>query len=707
MQKNMNQAVSFIAVMALSLSLFPVAAFAGDDTSPSEGAGVSASAQSSASLADSAEPGSESVGAESSGGGIASGQGAAQAGSADGSFGEDGSGESDVELTQAPADGDSREHGDAASDDSILKEEDASGASAFKVAPQLAAEPQTPSTQSVATSSVPAESMSAVLVNSESVFCAAARDGKFNSAAEVKFAVWSVAGGQDDLRWYDVARMPDSSWAMNAPVRNHRSTGLYCVHAYAKVNGSFEFIASTTFAVSTPKASAVRLFQLSEGQGTFTVYADGVSGAPVRSVRVAVWAIAGGQDDLRWYDAAKVGGSYTFGAYMLHHKAQTGVYVADAYAKLASGMEIFLGRSTANLKVSGGSLSYRNDGDVSVTVSCRGGLYDMASGVRYAVWSVAGGQDDLRWYGASRMPDRSWPVAIPISNHRTAGAYIVHAYGTYAGGQTLIGITSFTISPNKAAAVSTSLHDNGRGSFLVTVSGVSAPSGVSKVEIPIWTKANQSDIRWYRASRQSNGTYTLCVSATSHNLANYYYIHAYVTSKNGMRTYVGQASGPKLNLVHYAQVEGSSGSGYRSVWIKNPPSTSVYVYAWSSVGGQDDLYKYSAAYMGDNVWKATVDCGNLKHSGTVNLHVYGGSAFYKALTFTASSSDIVPPREQAMNNRVRDLSSCTSWLVAVDTSNCFVTVYSGSRGNWRAARMFDCAPGASSTPSKRVSIRLG
>lgn len=550
-------------------------------------------------------------------------------------------------------------------------------------------------------------SVSAVLNANETVFCAAGRGGKLDGASGAKFAVWSVAGGQDDLRWYDAAHMPDGSWAMNAPVSGHRSTGLYNVHAYANVNGALAFAGSTSFTVSSPKASAVRMFQLSASQGTFTVYADGVSGAPISSVRVAVWANAGGQDDLRWYDAARVGGSYTFGAFMSQHRGQTGLYVADVYVKLANGIEVCIGRATAYLNVSGGSLSYRNDGDVSVTVSCRDGIYGLASGIRYAVWSAAGGQDDLRWYGASRMSDRSWPVAIPISNHRTAGVYLVHVYGTFSGVQTCIGSTSFTISANSASSVSTSLHDDNRGSFLVTVSGITAPSGVSKVEVPIWTKSNQSDIRWYQATRQSDGSYAVAVSATSHNLANYYYVHAYVTSKNGMRTYVGQASGSKLNLVHYAKVEGASGSGSRSVWIKNPPSTSVYVYVWSSSNGQDDLYRYSAAYMGDCVWKATIDCGNLKHSGTVNVHVYGGSTFYKALTFTAADSDVVSSHQVAMNNSVRGLSSSTDWLIAVDTSNCFVTVYRGGQGNWAAVNTFDCAPGALSTPSKKGVFRVG
>lgn len=550
-------------------------------------------------------------------------------------------------------------------------------------------------------------SIAATTVYNESKFQAAVRGGLFDNAADAKFAVWSEDKGQDDLLWYNAQHMPDGSWAIEAPIANHRSTGRYIVHAYADASNGMQLAAATAFNVSTPRVDAVRLFQLSSAQGTFTVYADGISGAPIQGMRVAVWATMNGQDDLRWYGPQKMGNSYTFGAYMTNHRGQTGTYIADVYVTLPSGLDVFVGRSTANLSISGGSLSYRNDGDRSVTVSCRDGIYGLATGVQYAVWSVSGGQDDLRWYRASRQPDRSWPIAIPVSSHGTAGEYIVHVYGDFPGGMTRIGSTSFTIAPNSAASVYTSLHDNTLGCFLVTVSGVNAPSGVSSVQVPVWTKSNQSDIRWYRANRQSNGDYTVCVQATNHGLADAYNIHVYVTSGNGIQNYVGQASGAKLNLDGFTKVEGTLGSGVRAVWMKNPPANVNYVYVWSSSNGQDDLHCIAADHMGERNWRVAVDCHNLKHAGTCYADIYSGGAFYKRLTFSVTDSDLIPPAQLAMNYRVSGLSSRMGWLVGVDTSNCFVTVYNGSYGNWHAVRTFPCAPGKASTPTKLGVFTVG
>lgn len=550
-------------------------------------------------------------------------------------------------------------------------------------------------------------SISARTVYNETKFQAAVLGGYFDTTAKVMFAVWSEDKGQDDLRWYLAPHMPDGSWAIEEPIANHRSTGRYIVHAYAETNRGLELTATASFLVSTPKASAVRLFQLSAPHGTFTVYADDVSGAPIKEVRVAVWAATGGQDDLRWYGTQKIGRSHTFGSYMSNHKGQTGKYYADVYATLSSGLEIFVGRSVANLTVTGGTLSYRNDGDRRVTVSCRDGIYGLASGMLYAVWSTAGGQDDLIWYRAYKQPDRSWPVTFPISNHKTAGKYIVHVYGEFPGGMTHIGSTSFQVTPNSAASVKTSLHDNNLGCFLVTVSGVKASTGISAVRIPVWTKSNQSDIKWYQGVRQSNGDYTVCIQATDHGLSNAYFVHAYVVSGNGVSNFVGQASGTKLNLSSFTKVTGDQGSGSRAVWMKNPPANVNYVYVWSVAGGQDDLFRVAADHMGERNWRAKIDCHNLKHAGSCYADIYSGGKFYKRLTFNVSASDLVPPAVLEMNNRVNGLSSRTGWLIAVDTSNCFVQVYTGSQGNWHVDRNMPCAPGKASTPTRLGIYTVG
>ena len=47
-------------------------------------------------------------------------------------------------------------------------------------------------------------------------------------------------------------------------------------------------------------------------------------------------------------------------------------------------------------------------------------------------------------------------------------------------------------------------YNQSKGSFDVILKDVTSKSGVSTVQISVWSKVNQSDIVWYQADRQSD-----------------------------------------------------------------------------------------------------------------------------------------------------------------------------------------------------------
>lgn len=60
---------------------------------------------------------------------------------------------------------------------------------------------------------------------------------------------------------------------------------------------------------------------------------------------------------------------------------------------------------------------------------------------------------------------------------------------------------------------------------------------IKNVKVPVWTEANQSDIYWYEATLQNDGTYLANVSAQNHHFSNKNYIvHAYATANNGKQS---------------------------------------------------------------------------------------------------------------------------------------------------------------------------
>ena len=78
------------------------------------------------------------------------------------------------------------------------------------------------------------------------------------------------------------------------------------------------------------------------------------------------------------------------------------------------------------------------------------------------------------------------------------------------------------------------------GTFEVVVKNVKSKSGVNKVQVPVWCASDQSDIHWYDAKEQNDGSYKVKVNVSNHNYAEgEYRIHTYVSTKNNMLVYTG------------------------------------------------------------------------------------------------------------------------------------------------------------------------
>ena len=162
--------------------------------------------------------------------------------------------------------------------------------------------------------------------------------------------------------------------------------------------------------------------------------------------------------------------------------------------------------------------------------------------VQFAVWSAEGGQDDLRWYQGKKGTDGSWTASADIRNHKTAGTYHVHVYVTLSNNsQIFAGGSSFAVS-KPALTVRTENYQKAKGTFDVVIENVKSPSGVSRIQVPVWCAGNQSDIKWYDAVKQANGSYRVTVSMANHKYAvGAYKVHTYITAGNGVFTFGGGA----------------------------------------------------------------------------------------------------------------------------------------------------------------------
>ena len=75
---------------------------------------------------------------------------------------------------------------------------------------------------------------------------------QFKDVAAVKMAVWSEAGNQQDMKWFDASVDGDGVWSVTIPMcQNYKHTGEYLIHAYEfKADGvPVKVLVNTTFKV--------------------------------------------------------------------------------------------------------------------------------------------------------------------------------------------------------------------------------------------------------------------------------------------------------------------------------------------------------------------------------------------------------------------------------------------------------------------------
>lgn len=387
--------------------------------------------------------------------------------------------------------------------------------------------------------------------------------------SSVQVPVWTEEAGQDDIKWYTAVRQANGTYKVTVNKKDHKNgVGKYNVHLYYTYSDQTKSgIATTTTNLSLPVSGKLTVANLNEKTGTFDLIASDVVGkSSIQAVRIPVWTNANNQDDLKWYTATKqANGTYKITINKKDHNNEVGIYHAHLYYKYSDGelqgitttkLELPADKPSASVRITNNNTS--NGGfDVVVTnVWVPGNL----ESVQVPVWSEVNGQDDIKWYTAVKQADGSYKASVSASDHKySTGAYQAHVYLKQTDGKQFGVATTKTnvaiTNTNPRAVATISNIDNTYGTFDVVVKNIYAPAGIDKIEIPVWTDANdQNDIIWYPAERQSDGTYRITV-----RLANHKYeqgkinAHVYLTSQ-GQRYGVAATSA----TVNYVKKTGQS-----------------------------------------------------------------------------------------------------------------------------------------------------
>jgi len=374
-----------------------------------------------------------------------------------------------------------------------------------------------------------------------------------NGVRTVSVPIWSETGGQDDLVWYTANRQANGTYTVNVKAADHKnSTGLYNVHLYyVQNNEQMTGVGGTTTTVAIGKknqtpVSADLTIAKSEKDGTFTITAKNLQGFDgYKEVKIPFWSHANGMKDIIWYTPTRqVDGSYTVTAKASDHENADGQYEAQVFYVDAKGQNKFVKKAFIDFKnqsrPTASLLIQNNNKDAGTFDVIIKDVYSPkgVQTVQVPTWSDKDGQDDIRWYEATRQANGDYKVSVKASDHKNStGKYHVHLYYIQNDGSRIgIGTTTTDVEVRNAMTkTQASIKNVNATNGTYTVAVDQAPQGrqIKNIRVAAWSKAHQENLYWYSAT--PTGMHTeITVSANNHgNEAGNYTTHVYVDYKDG------------------------------------------------------------------------------------------------------------------------------------------------------------------------------
>ena len=461
---------------------------------------------------------------------------------------------------------------------------------------------------------------------------------------EVKIPFWSHANGMKDIIWYTPNRQADGSYTVTAKASDHENAdGKYEAQVfYVDAKGQNKFVKKAFIDYTAPKPSADLTITKSESDGTFTITAKNLQGFDsYKEVKIPFWSHANGIKDIIWYTPTRqADGSYTVTAKASDHENADGKYEAQVFYVDAQGQNKFVKKAfidytapkpSADLTIT----KSESDGTFTITAKNLQG-FDGYKEVKIPFWSHANGMKDIIWYTPTRQADGSYTVTAKASDHENAdGQYEAQVFYVDAKGQNKFVKKAFIDFKNQSRPTASLLIQNNNkdaGTFDVIIKDVYNPKGVRTVQVPTWSdKDGQDDIRWYEATRQSNGDYKVSVKASDHkNSTGKYHVHLYYIQNDGSRVGVGTTTTEVEFRNAMTKTQASiknvnSGAGTYTVTVDQAPQgrriKNIRVAAWSQAH-QENLYWYSTAPSGMHTEVQVSAANHQYQSGNYTTHVY-------------------------------------------------------------------------------------
>lgn len=239
------------------------------------------------------------------------------------------------------------------------------------------------------------------------------------------------------------------------------------------------------------------------------------------------------------------------------------------------------------------------------------------------VWSESGGKDDIRRHN---LKSGSSSVSFDIKNHgNVRGIYNAAVYSE--SGKRLYQ-ASFRISEDTGVQLTVKPKDKMEKQYQAVLRFNDMPDTIKSVRIPVWSKSNQSDIKWYDAVPKGKEIWVADISVANHKNAGTYKVHSYAYMQNGSSRFLTEAgfkvTKPEISEFKITNVNTEKGSCNVIVSGINSASgvEKVQLPVWCS-GDQSDILWYEGQKQGDGSYRFHVDISKHGYArGIYKMHLY-------------------------------------------------------------------------------------
>ena len=500
-------------------------------------------------------------------------------------------------------------------------------------------------------------------------------------------AVWSDENGQDDIKWYEAPSTITTNTDID--LSNHPGYGTFHVHTYIDLYGKLIGLNGTTFTLNKPAVNVTSNILGKTAQINFNRNKDQINS----NILHAIWSDENGQDDIKWYNAGQDITEFE----LSNHKGY-GTYHIHTYEN-KDGKMIGLNGTTFNLEKPNPTVetSFPQTGIMEITVK---NVPDTMHRIVLPTWSDKKGQDDLQWYEASKNPDGSYSARVELRKHNyDTGTYNIHLYGESYVKSDLTGLSGTTVqidsgklpSEEEQKPLYTVENINPKqGTYTVKIAETALSKPIKSVQVPIWSTSNQSNLKWYKATPNGDGTFSATFDIRNHQaLSGTYNNHVYVTYNDGSEhNYAADAVSMSTDQIQAkVAVRKTEANRYEVTVTDAYGDGDIILPTWSEVNGQDDIKWYTANKVGNGTYKFTVDTQNHKGSGLFHTHVYRRKAgqligltgtSYQVEKSSVQSANI-QPNYAAANATTYPVGQCTWGAKALAP---WAGNYWGNGGQW-------------------------